>query len=333
MQFTLQYPLGNSGSDPRFAQPETVARVVQAAELAGFTAVAMTDHPAPSRKWLESGGHASFDPLTALAFCAAVTTRIRLMTHLLVLPYRNPLLAARQIATVDRLSDGRIDVVAGPGYLRSEFSALGVDYDSRGADFDEALEILSRVFTDPEFRYEGKRFAARGVAIEPGPVQLPHPPLWIGGNGRRARRRAAALGNGWSPVQLGSAGVRTTGTVSMDTDQEMRSAIEDLEGLIGSAGRTRSEVTVQLQSARSSDIAAPHRDQLRQRIGELANLGIDQLVMTTPDNDVEQCIDAIEAIGKEVLVEQAMPSDLNRNGSAQDTALESSGVTTRKAPQ
>lgn len=301
MRFTLQYPLGNSGSDPRFAQPENVARVVQAAELAGFTAVAMTDHPAPSRKWLEGGGHASFDPLSALAFCAAVTTQIRLMTHLLVLPYRNPLLAARQIATVDRLSNGRIDLVTGPGYLRSEFSALGVDYDSRGADFDEALEILSHVFIDKEFRYEGKGFAARGVAIEPGPVQLPHPPLWVGGNGRRARRRAAVLGNGWSPVQMDPSGVRTTGTAPLDTDEAIRIAVEELEILLGEAGRARSDVTVQLQSSKISRISTPARDRLRRRIDELAKIGIDQLVMTAPDDDVEECLDAIEEFGKDIL--------------------------------
>ncbi len=303
MRFTLQYPLGNSGSDPRFAQPENVARVVQAAELAGFTAVAMTDHPAPSRKWLEGGGHASFDPLSALAFCAAVTTQIRLMTHLLVLPYRNPLLAARQIATVDRLSNGRIDLVTGPGYLRSEFSALGVDYDSRGADFDEALEILSRVFIDKEFCYEGKGFAARGVAIEPRPVQLPHPPLWVGGNGRRARRRAAVLGNGWSPVQMGPSGVRTTGTAPLDTDEAIRIAVEELEILLGEAGRARSDVTVQLQSSRISRIDTPARDRLRRRIYELAKIGIDQLVMTAPDDDVEECLDAIEEFGKDILAD------------------------------
>ena len=301
MRFTLQYPLGNSGSDPRFAQPENIARVVQAAERSGFTAVAMTDHPAPSRKWLESGGHASFDPLTALAFCAAVTSHIRLMTYLLVLPYRNPLLAARQIATADRLSNGRVDVVAGPGYLRSEFSALGVEYGQRGHMFDEALDILNRVFAEPEFRYEGGGFTARGVAIEPGPVQLPHPPIWIGGNGRRARRRAAIIGNGWSPVQMEASVVRTTGTVPLDNDEALRSALDDLATLLDEAGRSREDVMVQLQSAQSSDIAAPARDRLLEHIDELAKIGIDQLVMKAPDDDVDRCVDAIEAFGAEVV--------------------------------
>ena len=112
---------------------------------------------------------------------------------------------------------------------------------------------------------------------------------------------------------MNSAGVRTTGTVPVDTDQELRSAIEDLEGLLEEAGRTRNDVTVQLQSAKISDIAVPGRDRLRQRIGELANIGIDQLVMTAPDDDVERCIDAIDAFGKEVMREQIGSSELHQH--------------------
>jgi probable F420-dependent oxidoreductase len=282
-------------------EPESVTRIVQAAETAGFHAVAMTDHPAPSRKWLDTGGHASFDPLTALAFCAAATSRIRLMTYVLVLPYRNPLLAARQIATVDRLSGGRLDVVVGPGYLRSEFSALGVDHDSRGDILDESLEVLKCVFTEPEFRFEGRGFTARGVAIEPAPVQHPHPPIWIGGNGIRARRRAAILGNGWSPIQMNASGVETTGTVPLDGDESIAWAIEDLDARIAEAGRERSEVTVQLHSAAISDITATERDRVRTRVDELAAIGIDQLVMVAPGDDVERCLNEIGSFGQDVL--------------------------------
>ena len=301
MRFTLQYPTGTSGSSPEFVEPENVIRVVQAAERAGFDAVAMTDHPAPSRKWLEAGGHASFDPLTALAFCAAATSRIRLMTYVLVLPYRNPMLVARQIATVDRLSSGRTDVVVGPGYLRSEFSALGADYDARGERMDESLEVLTRVFSDPSFRYEGVGFTARGVAIEPGPVQLPHPPIWIGGNGARARRRAATLGDGWSPIQMTPTGVQTIGTVPLDTDESIARAIRDLETHIEEAGRRREAVTVQLHSAAISDITASDRDRLRSRFDELEAMGIDQLVMVAPGDVIERCLTEIGSFGEDVL--------------------------------
>src|SRR5215204_4015316 len=98
------------------AEPESIVHLVQALERAGFDGLGFTDHPAPSRKWLATGGHPSYDPFAALAFCAAVTSRIRLMTYLAVLPYRNPMLMAKSVATVDRLSGGRLTLVVGSGY-------------------------------------------------------------------------------------------------------------------------------------------------------------------------------------------------------------------------
>jgi hypothetical protein len=112
VRFTVEHPVGQPGCAPELYQQEGLAAFVQAAEEAGFDAVAFTEHPAPSLKWLQAGGHESLDPLAALAFAAAVTTRIRLMTYLLVLPYRNPLITAKMIATVDLLSKGRLIVGA-----------------------------------------------------------------------------------------------------------------------------------------------------------------------------------------------------------------------------
>ncbi|MGW5147446.1 LLM class F420-dependent oxidoreductase [Rhodococcus koreensis] len=287
------------GSAAQFAEPGTVIRVVQAAERAGFDALAMTDHPAPSRKWLDNGGHTGFDPLAALSFCAAVTARIRLMTYLLVLPYRNPLLTARSIATADRLSGGRLDVVAGPGYLRSEFAALGVDHAERSALFDEALDVLRRVFEDPEFRYEGLNFTAHGTTIEPGPVQRPHPPLWIGGNGDRARARAAKLGHGWSPVQMDPSRLGTTGSVAMTTDHDIQRAVADLRRRTAEVGRPADAVAVQLEALGANDVTADPIA-VRDRAAELAAIGIDRLVVNAPA-DPDRAVAAIEAFGEIVV--------------------------------
>ena len=106
MKFTVEYPIGSPGYDRAFLEPATMTRFVKAVEALGIDAIAFTEHPAPSKKWLDSGGHESFDPLTGLAYVAASTSTIKLMTYLLVLPYRNPLLAAKQIATTDVLSGG-----------------------------------------------------------------------------------------------------------------------------------------------------------------------------------------------------------------------------------
>jgi alkanesulfonate monooxygenase SsuD/methylene tetrahydromethanopterin reductase-like flavin-dependent oxidoreductase (luciferase family) len=123
LQFTLEMPAGTE-----FATASAIQRLAAALEDAGFWGAGYTDHPAPSRRWLDSGGHATLDPFAALSFLAAVTARLRLMTYLAVLPYRNPFLTARCVATVDRLSGGRFTLVAGCGYLKSEFAALGCQF-------------------------------------------------------------------------------------------------------------------------------------------------------------------------------------------------------------
>jgi len=161
-----------------------------AAEAAGFDSIAFTEHPAPSQKWMAEGGHESFDPLTALALCAGVSSTILLQTYLLVLPYRNPFLAAKQAATLDVASAGRVILSVGTGYLRSEFLALGVDFEERNALFDEALEVMGRCWSQDEVVYDGLRFKALGQTQRPRPPG-PGPTIWIGGQreGRPATGR------------------------------------------------------------------------------------------------------------------------------------------------
>ena len=136
MKFTLQYPIAHAGYSPAFLAADGIRKVVVAAEAAGFSSIAFTEHPAPSENWMASGGHEILDPLTALALCAVVSSTIRLQTYLLVLPYRNPFLAAKQAATLDVISGGRVIMSVGTGYLRSEFLALGVEFEERNALFD-----------------------------------------------------------------------------------------------------------------------------------------------------------------------------------------------------
>jgi probable F420-dependent oxidoreductase len=135
----------------------------------------------------------SFDPLTALALCAGVSSSILLQTYLLVLPYRNPFLAAKQAATLDVMSGGRVILSVGTGYLRSEFLALGVEFEERNDLFDEAIEVMGRSWAEDGVVYEGRRFTAFGQTQRPRPPG-PGPTIWIGGNGKVARQRAARHG-------------------------------------------------------------------------------------------------------------------------------------------
>jgi probable F420-dependent oxidoreductase len=299
VRFTVEYPIGSPGFDPRFLDPVAMSSFVSALEDAGIDAVAFTEHPAPSKKWLDAGGHASLDPLTALAFCAATTSRIRLMTYLLVLPFRNPLLCAKQVATADVLSAGRLTVVTGTGYLRSEFAALGVDFEERNELFDEALSVLRSIWTDESFVFEGRHFKALGQASVPPPVQRPHPPIWVGGNSRIARRRAAASGEGWAPLIIGAEQSKTTRTPAIENVEGLRTAIADLRQLTEEAGRDPAGIDVQVQW-RELAIDRDPDDTLR-LLEQLADVGVTWVVLNPPNADVDRCLEAVTSYADRVI--------------------------------
>jgi probable F420-dependent oxidoreductase len=117
-----------------------------------------------------------------------------------VLPYRNPFLIAKTVATLDALSGGRVDFGLGTGYLKSEYFALGVDFDERNALFDESLEVMKLAWTGEPVTYQGLHFSARDVTAMPTPLQQPYPPLWLGGNSKLTRRRVVEQATGWLPM-------------------------------------------------------------------------------------------------------------------------------------
>ena len=131
MRHWTTYPLITHPYNPAFVTGDGLTRFAREAEAAGFSGIAFTDHPAPSHKWLTAGGHDALDPFAALSFVAGVTRRIRLIPNIVVLPYRNPFLVAKAAATIDAVSGGRFTLSVAAGYLRSEYRALGVDFERR----------------------------------------------------------------------------------------------------------------------------------------------------------------------------------------------------------
>ena len=189
MRFTFTHPMHSHPYNPELVSGSGIATVAAAAEAAGFHGFGFTDHPAPSQRWLESGGHDALDPFVAMGFAAARTTTLRLIPNIVVLPYRNPFVVAKSGATLDLLSDGRFTLAVGVGYLKREFTALGVDFDDRAALFEEALEVIRAIWTTDDYSFEGRHFTAKGITAHPRPVSRPHPPIWIGGNTAAARKR------------------------------------------------------------------------------------------------------------------------------------------------
>src|SRR4029078_5553266 len=163
MKFTFTHPMHSHPYNPELVTGSGIATVAGAAEAAGFHAFGFTDHPAPSQRWLEAGGHDAVDPFVAMGFAAARTTTLRLIPNIVVLPYRNPLVFAKSGATLDFLSDGRFTLAVGVGYLKREFAALGVDFDERAALFEEALEVIRGIWTTDDYSFEGRHFSAKGI--------------------------------------------------------------------------------------------------------------------------------------------------------------------------
>ncbi|MDT5267453.1 MAG: hypothetical protein QOI90_4079, partial [Mycobacterium sp.] len=172
-----------------------IARLV---EEAGFDAFSMSEHPYPDKEWLAHGGHHAFDPFVSLSFAAAATTRLRLMTYILVSGYRSPHLTAKAAASFDLLSGGRFTLGTGAGYLKSEFDALGADFDRRGALLDEAIAAWKATWAGVD--HDGPEFGVSGHVALPLPLTTGGPPIWIGGNGAAAQRRVVEVADGWMPM-------------------------------------------------------------------------------------------------------------------------------------
>ncbi|MFT4265260.1 MAG: TIGR03619 family F420-dependent LLM class oxidoreductase [Nocardioides sp.] len=293
MRFIVDYPIVVQGYDPALVTRAGMTRVVTAIERHGYDAVAFSEHPAPSARWIAAGGHESLHQMAALSFCAAATERIRLMPLLMVLPYHNPFLAAKALATVDLLSDGRVTLVAGTGYLRSEFLAMGIDIEERNEIFDEALEVIRGVWNEVPYHHSGSRFSARGLASLPLPAQPSGPPLLIGGNSRRARERAA-WADGWSPILVPPEVAATSRTPGIASVAALAAAVRQVRERAVEVRGEGATVTVQVLTPQMRFIQAGGSvEEHRHHLGELAQAGVDAFVVRPPGDDVERTLDAL----------------------------------------
>jgi probable F420-dependent oxidoreductase len=300
MKHWVTYPLVKHPYDPAFVTKDALVRFAQAAERAGFDGVGFTDHPAPSHRWLMSGGHDALDPFAALAFVAAVTDRLRLIPNILVLPYRNPFLVAKSVATIDALSGGRFILATATGYQRAEYKALGVDYEARNARFDEALAVLRGVWTTDDFSYEGATFTAAGQTSNPKPR---HVPIWIGGNSGMSRQRVADGADGWNPFPAPAAMAGVVKTPALETMADLARLLDDLWRRVEEAGRDPAAIDVSFATLVDGMAGTPGFDADAELAGlsELAGLGVTWNCIGVPGDSVSHAIEALEQYGAEVI--------------------------------
>jgi probable F420-dependent oxidoreductase len=269
VKYLIQHP-EPIGIDRDLLDVGDVVPVAKAVEAAGWDGLAFTEHPAPGYRWLaEGGGHQTLDPFVALGAAAAVTNRIRLLTYLAVVPYRNPLLLAKAAASVDLISKGRFILGVGTGYLKSEFFALGVDFDERNALFDEALDVLPLHWSGERFSFDGKHFNARDLIARPSPRHAI--PIWIGGNAKVTRRRVAAKAQGWMPMSGPPEMATTTRTPHLSGIDDIAVAVRELKEM---AGDRADEIDIMVLYTDDSILKpAVDIDRHREALGRIADAG------------------------------------------------------------
>jgi probable F420-dependent oxidoreductase len=284
------------------ADPATVAAVARLAEHCGFDSLWTGEHvvlpdpqappsPLPARTPL-------LDPAVALAFVAAHTQRIRLATGIVILPQRNPVVLAKELASVDVLSGGRLMFGIGAGYLQPEFAALGVPFADRGRRTDEYLDAMLALWDEPSPRYQGRFVAFSGIDAQPRPIQRPHPPIHVGGQSLGAYRRALVRGNGWYGFAL-------------DVDHTRR-CLGELSAVRARAARPAElgplEITV-----------TPPPGLRREDVVRYADLGVDRLVLLILARDGKELVAQVERAAETFLGPSAASDPPSAAGPASPT--------------
>jgi probable F420-dependent oxidoreductase len=281
------------------AERTTIEAVGRMADDLGLDSVWCNDHlaipaatdgggaeAAYAASYGEQRGQHVYEPLIVLAYLAAVTRRVMLGTSVYLLPLRSPVLAARQAVSLDRLSDGRLVLGVGVGWLEHEFAAVGVPYRERGRRTDEAIAVL-KAACGPD-----------GAGFLPKPVQRPHPPLWIGGRSAAAVKRAARAGDAWHPSHL--------------TVDELRGRIPELRAECERAGRSADDVAVTTRR-KLVRAASPADDAERvlhgepgaiaATVAELEQVGVAHLIVEIPGESEGELLENLDWFGREVVPE------------------------------
>ena len=296
------------------ASPANLRTLAQRAESLGFDSAWVSDHIILPRSVdsfypYAANGVATFrpdedyyEPLAALNFLAGCTQTIRLGTHVLILPYRNPVLTAKMISTLDVLSEGRFILGAGVGWMEEEFKALGLDtFAQRGAVTDEYIQLFKELWTKDNPEFQGEHYQLSESGFQPKPAQKPHPPIWIGGHTNPAIRRAAKYGDGWMPIGLRPPAILEPEELAEKIARLRRLTVqagrpEDAVSLCFSTGVTFDDspgVTRRMMSGRAEQIAADLR--------QYQDLGIRNFILGFPGDSVAAVDEAMEQFSKQVM--------------------------------
>ena len=258
MEYGFNVPTGGP-----LATPESIAALARRGEELGFALIGVSDHIVmprtirslyPYNESGEMGGSGEFlDQLSLMSFLAAHTSTARLLTSVMVLPHRSPVLAAKMLASIDVLSQGRLVVGAGVGWMKEEFEAIGPPpYEERGAVGEEYIRAFKELWTSDDPSFEGRYVRFSDLTFSPKPIQKPHPPIWIGGESPPALRRVARLGDAWYPIG-------TNPRYPVGTPEQLLESLARIRRYAKDVGRDPSEIDVAYSAAWFDDPAANMR--------------------------------------------------------------------------
>jgi probable F420-dependent oxidoreductase len=264
------------------ANPSTAATVARAAENAGFESLWTGEHivlPEPQVPPSPVPADTPFiDSAVALAFVAAHTNRVRLGTGIIILPQRNPVVLAKELASVDVLSNGRLIFGIGIGYLEPEFAAIGAPFDHKGSRSEEFLAAMIALWSMDKPEYQGRFLSFRGVNAMPRPVQQPHPEIVFGGHTKQAYSRSARLAKGWFGFAL-------------DLDGTAK-CVEGLKQACSAAGRRFDDLEISVAPRGRVDLDAASR---------FADLGVSRLILLHRGRDENAIVDFIRQTERELI--------------------------------
>jgi probable F420-dependent oxidoreductase len=270
-----------------------LVRIATLADRLGFSHVSCSDHVLVPDSRVATMGAPWYDAAVTLAFLASVTERIGLLSHIVVLPYRHPLVTAKAFGTLDRLANGRVVLGVGTGHVKAEFKILGVEYARRGRLTDEYIEAIREAWGSERPAFDGPTVRFRNLRVEPRPVRREAarvgPPIWIGGNTRAAVRRAASHGDGWIPWRV--------------TYEDFASGVKEARAMAQDAGRRNGlEFVAPLQVTTDDDAEG-----VRERVSRWQRAGATRMHVVFAHRSLEELLGRIEWFAAFVMPDVAVP--------------------------
>ena len=297
------------------AQRDPILRIASHAEEIGFDSMVAGDHViAPINPesqypysvgsevpWDSSGEH--LEMLTELAFLAGVTSKAKLVTSVMIVPHRNPVLTAKMLSTIDVLSEGRLVVGVGVGWLEEEFESLNTPpFNRRGKVTDEYISIFKELWSSDEPSYQGEFYSFKPLQFAPKPLQKPGPPIWVGGQSRAAIRRVVKMADAWHQVGANPA--------SPLEPSELRVEIDYMDEYCHKTGRDRSEISIVLKAPvydKENSFGGNRRrfsgnpEQIVSDIKEYEKLGVSHIVLDTRSSDLNASLEKMDWLSEAVI--------------------------------